>query len=114
MPSQNFFKIKKEAMDIVNRANDIRMIDMEVSLAHDSYEKAKKELEKVALYILENRKKLKKGLGIFEGIIIDSALDKAISEMWFQATEEFYGIVEVRYSDIIKIFENGSKKSDTK
>lgn len=114
MPSQNFFKIKKEAIEIVNRADDIRMIDMEVNLVHDSYEKAKKELEKVALYILENRKKLKKGLGVFEENIIDSALDKAISEMWFHAQEEFYGMVEQRYSDIIKIFDNGSKKSDTK
>lgn len=114
MPSGTFFSTKKKAMEIINLSNDIRMIDMEVNLVQDSYEKAKKELEKVALYILENRKKLKKGLGVFEENIIDSALDKAISEMWFQAQEEFYGMVEKRYSDIIKIFDNGSKKSDTK
>lgn len=112
MPSETFFSTKKKAMEIINRSNDIRMIDMEVSFLHDDYEKAKEKILKIATYLKETLPKLKaKG---FEENLLEISTEAAINALWESSQEEFHNMVEDRYSDIIKIFENGSKKSDTK
>jgi hypothetical protein len=112
MPSKTFFQIKKEAIEVISNAAEITVIDREIDILSDDYRKAQEKLEKVAIYINDTKPKLK--ASGFEKEIIDLSLDKAVDEMWVEAQERFYAMVEQRYSDIIKIFKNGSKESDTK
>ena len=112
MPSKTFFQIKKEAVEIISNAGQISVIDREIDILSDDYHKAREKLEKVATYLIETSQKLK--TSGFEKNIIEISIEAAVNALWDSAQEEYYNMVEQRYSDIIKIFKNGSKESNTK
>ena len=112
MPSKTFCQVKKEAVQIINCASQITVIDREIDIISDYYHKAKEKIEKVSTYLIETAPKLK--TSGFEKKIIEISIEAAVNALWESAQEEYYNMIEQRYSDIIKIFKDGSKESNIK